>query len=239
MSGLSASDLAALGFFVVSWGLYHLALARGWSGQSGLNRRMEHYRRQWMRELSRRENRIVDGSIMASLQNGTAFFASTSLIAIGGVATLLRSTDDVLKVFSEISVGLNPDRALFELKVVGLLAILGYAFFKFAWAYRLYNYTAILFGATPPAQSPDAAERERISGVAGRMNVVAGSHFTRGQRAFFFAMAWLGWFLGPWTFLVTTSAIVAVMWARQYSSDALAALGAETPASGNPGDTSP
>ena len=38
--------------------------------------------------------RIVDSQIMASLQNGTAFFASTSLIAIGGTLTLLRSTDD-------------------------------------------------------------------------------------------------------------------------------------------------
>jgi hypothetical protein len=31
-----------------------------------------------------REARMVDMQIMASLQNGTAFFASTSLIAIGG-----------------------------------------------------------------------------------------------------------------------------------------------------------
>ena len=37
-----------------------------------------------------REARMVDMQIMASLQNGTAFFASTSLIAIGGGLALLR-----------------------------------------------------------------------------------------------------------------------------------------------------
>ena len=227
MPGLSIADFAAFAFFASSWGLYHLALSRGWSGKPGLNRRMEEYRRRWMVEMSRRDSRIVDASIMASLQNGTAFFASTSLIAIGGVATMLRSTDDVLKVFSAFPLGLTADRAMFELKVVGLLAILGYAFFKFAWAYRLYNYAAMIVGATPASNAPDAEERARFATVAGRMNTVAGSHFTRGQRGFFFAIAWLGWFLGPWTFVVTTGAIVVVMWMRQFSSDALAALDAK------------
>ncbi len=227
MAGFSIPDFAAFAFFVVAWACYHVALARGWSGQPRLNRRMDDFRRLWMLEMAGRDNRIVDASIMASLQNGTAFFASTSLIAIGGVATLLRSTDDVLKIFSEIGYGLLPDRALFEFKVVGLLAILGYAFFKFAWSYRLFNYAAILMGATPPARAPDDAAREKTALRAARMNIVAGAHFTRGQRAFFFAIAWLGWFLGPWTFVATTAAIVYVMWVRQFSSDALAALTAD------------
>ncbi len=227
MAGFSIPDFVSLAFFIGSWTFYHVAITRGWGGKPGLNRRMEDYRRKWMHEMSLRDPRIVDASIMASLQNGTAFFASTSLIAIGGVAAILRSTDDVLKVFSEITIGLSPNRSLFELKVVGLLAILGYAFFKFAWAYRLFNYGAIIFGATPSAKSPDANERDRVASIAARMNIVAGSHFTRGQRGFFFAIAWLGWFLGPWIFMGTTAAIVYCLWARQFASDALAALTAD------------
>ena len=52
-----------------------------------------------------RDNRIIDTTIMASLQNGTAFFASTSLIALGGALTLLRSTDDVLPLFADMPSG--------------------------------------------------------------------------------------------------------------------------------------
>jgi uncharacterized membrane protein len=40
--------------------------------------------------------RMVDAQVTAALQNGTAFFASTSLIAVGGALTLLRSSDEVM-----------------------------------------------------------------------------------------------------------------------------------------------
>ena len=40
-----------------------------------------------MRRALTRELRMFDAQIMAALQNGTAFFASTSLIAIGGGLT--------------------------------------------------------------------------------------------------------------------------------------------------------
>ena len=224
MPPFSLPDLVALVFFCFAWGSYHFAIERGVADKPGLNHMMDAYRRRWMEEMSERDNRIVDSAIMASLQNGTAFFASTSLIAIGGVATLLRTTDDVLRIFSEISVGLVPDRGLFEMKVVGLLLMFGYAFFKFAWAYRLFNYTAILIGATPARSFPDKQARTHMVRRAGSMSIVAGTHFTRGQRAFFFALAYLGWFLGPWAFLVSTAGVLMVMGKRQFSSDARRAL---------------
>ena len=52
------------------------------------------------------------------------------------------------------------------------------------------------------------------------MNIVAARHFSRGQRALFFALAYRGWFLGPYIFAVTTLFAVFIMWARQYNSDA-------------------
>ena len=41
---------------------------------------------------------------------------------------------------------------LWEAKTIGLAVIFVYAFFKFAWSYRLYNYVAIMLGATPPVR---------------------------------------------------------------------------------------
>ena len=110
---------------------------------------------------------------------------------------------DMLKIFAEASMGLVADRVLWELKIIGLLVIFGYAFFKFAWAYRLFNFTAILIGATPARADPDAAGRAAMVRRAARMNIAAGAHFTRGQRALFFALAYFGWFLGPWAFMAT------------------------------------
>src|SRR6478736_3182199 len=157
MPPLPLIDFLALAFFLFAWVGYHFYVDRMSPRKRGLNAMMNTYRIAWMEQMSRREVRIVDTAITGSLQNGTAFFASTSLIAIGGAATLLRGTDDVLKVFSDLPFGLATTRWLWEVKVLGLAAIFGYAFFKFAWSYRLYNYAAVLIGATPPATSPRTA----------------------------------------------------------------------------------
>ena len=69
---------------------------------------MDRYRELWMTELLGREMRMVDAQIVAALQNGTAFFASTSLIAVGGALTLLRSTPEILDVVAALPVGTKP-----------------------------------------------------------------------------------------------------------------------------------
>jgi len=107
-----------------------------------------------------REMRMVDMQIMASLQNGTAFFASTSLIAIGGALTLIRSTDEIQSVVAALPFGIQATRGLWEAKTIGLVVVFAYAFFKFAWSYRLYAYVAILLGAMPFPAEKDTPEAE-------------------------------------------------------------------------------
>jgi uncharacterized membrane protein len=178
-----------------------------------------------MQRMLVRENRVVDTTIMASLQNGTAFFASTSLFAIGGALTLFRSPDDVLTLLGQSPLGIATTRFAWEMKVSGLAVIFVYAFFKFAWAYRLFNYVAILIGSVPVRPQPDDAEASAAARRASAMHVVAGMHFNRGPRAFFFALAYLGWFIGPYVLIAATGAVLFVMWRRQFASDAIKALG--------------
>ena len=144
-------DVAALAFFLLAWGGYAIAVEWGPGSNTGLNSRMHAYRDIWMRRALHRELRMFDAQIMAALQNGTAFFASTSLLAIGGGLTMLRATNEIQTVIENLQVGEAPSSAKWEIKAAGLILILVYAFFKFAWAYRLYNYVAIMLGAMPPA----------------------------------------------------------------------------------------
>jgi uncharacterized membrane protein len=217
-------DLAALAWFVGTWIVYAAAVERSRFGEKGLNRRMDHYREIWMRRMLERDMRMVDMQIMAALQNGTAFFASTSLIAVGGTLALLRSPDEVLHVMATLPLGIETTRAVWEMKVIGLAVIFVYAFFKFAWSYRLFNYVAILFGATPLAAQKDTPEAEAHAVRTARLFTSAGRHFNRGQRAFFFALAYLGWFISPWVLIATTAAAVLVMWRRQFASDSRKAV---------------
>jgi uncharacterized membrane protein len=227
MSLFDLPDLLALGFFIVSWLGYSMILEWTPRGRTGLNARMHEHRDGWMQQMLRRDMRMVDAQIMASLQNGTAFFASTSLIAVGGTLTILRSTDDLITIVSTLPFGVQTARMLWEIKVIGLAVIFVYAFFKFAWSYRLYNYVAIMIGAMPPSTEKDNPDAKRHALRTGKLCESAGRHFNRGQRAFFFALGYLGWFVSPWLLFATTAAIVVVMWNRQFSSDANAAVTAE------------
>jgi len=223
--GFSGLDLVALAFFVVAWLSYHIAVEVTPARHRGLNVRMDEHRRLWMEQMLMRENRIVDANIMSSLQNGTAFFASTSLLAIGGVLTLLRSTDDVLSAMAEMPLGLGTTRLAWEIKVMGLAVIFVYAFYKFAWSYRIFNYAAILVGAVPRVDGANREQGKAATSRAAAMNIAAGRHFNRGQRAFFLALAYLGWFVSAYIFMAGTAACLFVMWRRQFASDSIAALG--------------
>jgi len=224
MYPLSQLDIIAVVFFIVAWAFYAALIEWTGHGRSGLNARMNGFREIWVRRLLEREVRIPDVQILASLQNGTAFFASTTLLAIGGTLTLLRSSDDVLTVVSQLPFSVPVTRGLWEMKTIGLVLVFVYAFFKFAWSYRLFNYVSILFGAMPPASEKGLPETDAHVRRTAKLFESAGKHFNRGQRAFFFALGYLGWFVGPAVLIVTTLAIAVVMWRRQFASESYRAM---------------
>src|SRR3569832_535187 len=220
-------DILAVGFFVVEWVVYAYTLEHSAYGRHRLSARMHVYREVWIRRMLDREVWLVVLLFLVSLLFGSVFFASFSLIAIGGALALLRSTNDALAVLKTLPVDMSPSPALWEIKCVGLILIFIYAFFKFAWAYRLFNYVAILLGSMPPASQRDTPQAVAHVIRTTRMFETAGRHFNRGQRGFFFALGYLGWFVSPWVLFVTTAAVVVVTWRRQFASRAWAALAPE------------
>jgi uncharacterized membrane protein len=218
-------DILAVGFFILEWTVYAVTLEQTAYGRDSLSARMNVYREVWVRRMLDREARMVDMQIMGALQNGTAFFASTSLIAVGGALALLRATNEALAVLGALPIDITPSPALWEIKCVGLILIFVYAFFKFAWSYRLFNYVSILLGAMPPVQQRETAEAEAHVTRTTKLFEAAGRHFNRGQRAFFFALGYLGWFVSPWVLLATTALVVIVTWRRQFVSNAWQAMG--------------
>ncbi len=224
MTLFAPTDLVALTCFIAAWSGYAVAVELTSRGRDSLNAHMDRYREVWMRRMLHREARMVDMQIMAALQNGTAFFASTSLIAIGGALSLLRSADDVLTVMSTLPLAVPTTRAQWEAKTIGLVIIFAYAFFKFAWSYRLYNYVSILLGAMPFATDKETPEAEAHIRRTARLFRSAGQHFNRGQRGFFLAIGYLGWFAGPYVLIVSTLAVIVVMWRRQFASESRRAV---------------
>jgi uncharacterized membrane protein len=129
-----------------------------------------------------------------------------------------------MSVLATLPLGIRNTPAMWEFKCIGLTLIFVYAFFKFAWAYRLFNYVAILLGATPDADKRDTPEAQTHVMRVTRVFQSAGRHFNRGQRAFFLALGYLGWFISPWIFFASTLAVIIVLARRQFASNAWRAL---------------
>ena len=83
MTILILPDLAALVWFIVAWIAYSIVIEGTAKGRAGFNALMNRYRDEWMERLLERDMRMVDAQVTAALQNGAAFFASTSLIPSG------------------------------------------------------------------------------------------------------------------------------------------------------------
>lgn len=217
---LTLLDAVAAGLFLGAWIAHHFLSE--WGGHS-LNAAMARRRREWMQQMALREARMPDSITNQGLQNGSAFFASTSLLAVGGALAALRASDDAVAIFAALPFGIQTTTELYDLKVLGFAGIFVYAFFKFVWAYRLFNYGSILIVCAPPFEMAGTREMEIAVERAARMNVAAGKHFNRGLRTLFFALAYLGWFVSPWALIATTAAVVTVLWRRQFNSEPLAA----------------
>jgi uncharacterized membrane protein len=229
---LGIADLVALAFFLGVWAVFSLAAEGRIVRRTSLTQAMNAQREAWMQTMARRELRMIDTGIMSGLQQGTAFFASSALVAVGSCFALLGATDQVISVLSDLPF-IQPARGVFETKTIGLIGLFAYAFFKFGWAYRLFNYCSILIGAVPVLRDGMTHSQEIEIAVrrAARMNILAGKHFNAGLRGVFFSISYLGWFAGPFTLALSTLFLVAVLVRRQFFSAARQVL-IEPPYSG-------
>lgn len=218
--GLSTADVLAIGWFLISWFGYGWLAETSPFARGSLSSEMNRHRRDWMIRMSERDLRMIDTSIMMGLQNGTAFFASTSLLALGATFALLNATDRMLEVFRDLPFGVASSENVIELKILGLAVIYAYAFFKFGWSYRLFNYCSILVGAVPGRDQKGTPEITAAIERAADFNIIAGKHFNRGLRAFFMSVGYLGWFVNAATLVIAVTLVLIVLVRRQFYSEA-------------------
>ena len=224
MHALEWIDIIAVLYFGLVW-LGYAKFAEWKRNKSKcLNQIMEQYRYIWFKTLLKRDQRMIDTGVMSGLQNGTGFFASCTLFAIGGTISMLSHPEDLRLIVSSIPYSHTGSPVMWTMKIMGLTLIFVYAFFKLAWAYRLFNYSAIMIGASPVRDERDTEIAKDITDRGASLNIVASRHFNRGIRVFFFALAYLGWFIHPVLFMGATTFVSIVLYRRIFASDALKAL---------------
>ena len=233
MTDLTTADLIAIAWFFACVFGYSLATRYGPLANTGLVRATNMRRLDWMQNMARRENRMVDVQVIAALSRGNGFFASTAILVTGALAALFGVADHVQTILRDFPYLAPMTRAVWEIKVIFLMAIFIYAFFKFAWAFRLSHYTAIMVGATPIATEEVEQDCLDRAARAAQLAGIAGAHANAGLRAYYFGMAGLGWFIHPVVFVAAVTMVIIVLYRREYHSRALRIISAdEGPAQG-------
>jgi uncharacterized membrane protein len=224
--GIGWPDLLAPLLYLALWAGYAAVADHPRRGRSTLMNRMHQYRLVWLRRMAERDNRILDTQIATLLSQNISFFASTAILIVGGLIAVLGAGEQVRGVLADLPLVAAASVRLWELKVLLLIVTFVYAFFKFTWALRQFNYVAIMIGAAPlPGQgTADEVEHyvERTAQVASR----AADHSNKALRGYYFGLAGLSWFVNVWLFMALTLWVVIVLYRREFRSVTLAMLGA-------------
>ncbi|MBL4810883.1 MAG: DUF599 domain-containing protein [Rhodobacteraceae bacterium] len=224
LSLLTHFDTAALAFLLVAWYGIGWRIEHPSAKHPSVTVQMAGYRREWMRQFITRENRIFDAQIIGSLRQGTSFFASTSIFALGGTLALIGNPTPLASVAGQLGQTVAP-ALLWQLKLVAVVLFLTHAFLKFVWSHRVFGYCMVMMAAVP--NDPKDPASELRTKQAAELNIRAAWNFNRGLRSMYFALGTLAWLLGPAPLVLATLAVLCLLWVREFSSVPHAVLSQE------------
>ncbi len=183
------------------------------------------YRLQWMQRMLTREMRIADNTAIANLERSVSFFASTTMLILAGLMTILGSTEKAIGLVEDLPFVSQASRAEWELKILVLILLFVYGFFKFTWSLRQYGFVTIMVGGAPtPEENICAQEKEAHAQRIAKMASMAANNFNIGLRTYYFSIAILGWFVNPWIFMLASAGIVMILYRREFKSSTLKTL---------------
>lgn len=210
-------------WFVLCWMGYIIYAGRRAKMDESLFSITNEFRRRWMVQMLERDNRMVDASVLGNLVRSATFFASTTIFILAGLMALLGTADKAMNVVAGFPFAQQVTREVWELKILLMVLIFVYGFFKFTWALRQYNFLSVLTGAAPGRGAPES-EKAAFVDSAARIASFAGQNFNSGLRAYYFSLAALTWFFHPVALVVATVWVVGILYWREFHSRTLRAL---------------
>lgn len=219
--GFGPLDLEALLLYLLVWGGYTYMADHSALRSRSIAYAMDRHRRRWLAEASGRELRMIDTGVLRILVTGISFFASSTIFVLGGLIAAMGYAKELSAAFAHIPFASALTSDGWALRIGLLLAIFIYGFFKFAWAFRIANYCAIVIGSMSDNRyDEDDSVRLKRADTAAQLSAASGHHFNRGIRAYFFALAALGWFISPLFFVAATLAVLFILIRREFFSTA-------------------
>ena len=222
---MSLIDIFAFAWFCLCYFGYVWAVHYGpLKTKRGLVAAANERRVQWMMTALKRDVRIMDAQLLTSLSSGNAFFASTTVLVLGGLTAMLGAADDVKDRLEHLPFVAHAPIVLWEFKIIFLMTLMIVAFFAFAWAFRLTHYVGTMFGALPLQDEAETEQARRHARKTAQLVSLSGRHLNTGLRTIYFAIAGLGWFVSPLLFIAACALVTIIVYRREYVSEAFTAL---------------
>lgn len=223
---LSLADWLALILFSAAWISYAWYARTSASKRASLLHATNRYRHEWLLQTTYRDPRMVDSTITQMLSTTPSFFSSTTILVIGGLLALLGTSDKAVELAREIPFVARTTSLVFDVKIITLIVIFVFAFFRFSWSMRQYTFVALMIGGMPPPEAfiKDESSRGAYAARAAKLVALAAESFNDGLRAYYFAFAVAAWFVSPLAFAGATAVVVAILYRREFKSEVLAVL---------------
>ncbi|MDJ0513852.1 MAG: DUF599 family protein [Methyloceanibacter sp.] len=222
---MSLLDILAFAWFCLCFFGYAWAVRYGpLKSRRGLVAAVNDRRLQWMETALKRDVRIMDSQLLMSLSSGNAFFASTSVLVLGGLTAMLGAADNVKDRLEQLPFVAEAPLVMWEVKILFLMILMIMAFFAFAWAFRLTHYVGTMFGALPLQGEAGSDKAQIHARKTAQLVSVSGRHLNAGLRTIYFAIAGLAWFVSPILFVIACTLVTAIVYRREYRSEAFAIL---------------
>ena len=114
-------------------------------------------------------------------------------------------------------------------KTMFLIVIFIFAFFKFTWVIRQYNYAIVLIISTKRYHD-NSTSKEDVKSAAKSIVQIAkiisnsSMHFNKGMRSYYFALVALSWYISPILLIILSVLVVLVLYRREFLSKTLKML---------------
>jgi uncharacterized membrane protein len=211
-------DILAIIWFLTCWIGYTAYSASRIENGASVRGALKHYQLRWMQYLTRRDVRIADSMSLMSLRQNGNFFASTTILLVAGLISMLGIADKAAAILATIPYAAEVTPILWSIKIGFLIATMVYAFFKFVWGILLINFATVMAGGAPVPSEEDDVRNKYAEKVA-KMLTVASTTINYGLRAYFYGFAVLSWLIHPVLFIVVASLITLVLYRREFHSD--------------------
>jgi uncharacterized membrane protein len=223
-SDLGLAHASAIVLILALWGFYTPIL--GMLGRGSLNSQLHAVRMRWLQvhQSTDREHRVFDAILLGHISNSISYFGSGTLLVLAGLVGALANVNSVFNLTRSLAfIDHTMSLQLFTLCVFLLAAILAQCFFSFTYALRKMAYTFAMLGGLQSTKGDSVEAR-----VMGEQSAVVLTEAVRsintGIRGYYYAVAAMFLFAGPYACIAATLAITALLYYRQLFSPTAAAI---------------